>query len=407
MEEALVKRIMPHSLEAEQSVIGSMIMDRDAILTASEQLVKDDFYHQQYGILFETITELFNSGAPVDLITLQNRLREKNVPPEISSLEYVGDLVTTVPTSANVKYYAEIVKEKAVLRKLIKINEQIADTCYLGNESLEVILEDTEKSIFNLLQSRSNSDYVPIKQVVLNALDKIELASRTQGNVTGIPTGFVDLDYKLSGLQPSDMILVAARPSMGKTAFVLNIAQYAAFHEDMATAIFSLEMSKEQLVNRLFSLESRVDAQLLRSGNLSDADWEKLIEGAGTIGKSHLIIDDTPGISISELRSKCRKYKLEHDLKLVIIELPAADVRIRQKRFTPAGDLRYLPFIKAAGQGIERTGYCTVTAESTGRAASGSQTDAFRSARVRSHRAGCRCGYVYLSRRLLQQRFRE
>ena len=320
MEEALVKRIMPHSLEAEQSVIGSMIMDRDAILTASEQLVKDDFYHQQYGILFETITELFNSGAPVDLITLQNRLREKNVPPEISSLEYVGDLVTTVPTSANVKYYAEIVKEKAVLRKLIKINEQIADTCYLGNESLEVILEETEKSIFNLLQSRSNSDYVPIKQVVLNALDKIEIASRTQGNVTGIPTGFVDLDYKLSGLQPSDMILVAARPSMGKTAFVLNIAQYAAFHEDMATAIFSLEMSKEQLVNRLFSLESRVDAQLLRSGNLSDADWEKLIEGAGTIGKSHLIIDDTPGISISELRSKCRKYKLEHDLKLVIID---------------------------------------------------------------------------------------
>ena len=313
MEEALVKRIMPHSLEAEQSVIGSMIMDRDAILTASEQLVKDDFYHQQYGILFETITELFNSGSPVDLITLQNRLREKNVPPEISSLEYVGDLVTAVPTSANIKYYADIVKEKAVLRKLIKINEQIADTCYLGNESLETILEDTEKSIFNLLQSRSNSDYVPIKQVVLNALDKIELASRTQGNVTGIPTGFIDLDYKLSGLQPSDMILVAARPSM-------NIAQYAAFHENMATAIFSLEMSKEQLVNRLFSLESRVDAQLLRSGNLSDADWEKLIEGAGTIGKSHLIIDDTPGISISELRSKCRKYKLEHDLKLVIID---------------------------------------------------------------------------------------
>ena len=282
---------------------------------------KDDFYHQQYGILFETITELFNSGAPVDLITLQNRLREKNVPPEISSLEYVGDLVTAVPTSANVKYYAEIVKEKAVLRKLIKINEQIADTCYLGNESLEVHSgRDREKAFSICFQSRSNSDYVPIKQVVLNALDKIEIASRTQGNVTGIPTGFIDLDYKLSGLQPSDLILVAARPSMGKTAFVLNIAQYAAFHEDMATAIFSLEMSKEQLVNRLFSLESRVDAQLLRSGNLSDADWEKLIEGAGTIGKSHLIIDDTPGISISELRSKCRKYKLEHDLKLVIID---------------------------------------------------------------------------------------
>ena len=164
------------------------------------------------------------------------------------------------------------------------------------------------------------SDYVPIKDMVLRALERIEQASKTQGTVTGIPTGFVDLDYKLSGLQPSDLILVAARPSMGKTALVLNIAQYVAFHEDMATAIFSLEMSKEQLVNRLFSLESRVDAQLLRSGNLSDADWEKLIEGAGTIGKSHLIIDDTPGISVTELRSKCRKYKLEHDLKLVIID---------------------------------------------------------------------------------------
>ena len=161
---------------------------------------------------------------------------------------------------------------------------------------------------------------MPIKQVVLNALDKIELASRTQGNVTGIPTGFIDLDYRTAGLQPSDLILIAARPSMGKTAFVLNIAQYVAFHENMCTAIFSLEMSKEQLVNRLFSLESRVDAQALRTGNLSDADWEKLIEGAGTIGNSELIIDDTPGISISEMRSKCRKYKLEHDLKLVIID---------------------------------------------------------------------------------------
>ena len=320
MEEAVIKRIMPHSLEAEQSVIGSMIMDRDAILTASEMLVRDDFYHQQYGILFETITELFNGGDAVDIVTLQNRLREKNVPPEISSLEYVADLVNAVPTSANVKYYAQIVQEKAVMRRLIKINVEIADTCYLGSESLDVILEDTEKKIFNLLQSRVSGDYVPIKDVVLRALERIEQASKTQGTVTGIPTGFVDLDYKLSGLQPSDLILVAARPSMGKTALVLNIAQYVAFHENMATAIFSLEMSKEQLVNRLFSLESRVDAQLLRSGNLSDADWEKLIEGAGTIGKSHLIIDDTPGISVTELRSKCRKYKLEHDLKLIIID---------------------------------------------------------------------------------------
>lgn len=320
MEEALIKRIMPNSLEAEQSVIGSMIMDKEAIVIASETLIKEDFYHQQYGILFEAMVELYNEEQPVDVVTLQNRLREKDVPAELSSMEFVGELVTAVPTSANVKYYANIVKEKATLRKLIKVNEEIANECYLQNESVDDIMADTEKKIFNLLQNKSGGDYVPIKTVVINALEKIEQASKTKGNVTGIATGFVDLDYRMSGLQPSDLILVAARPSMGKTAFVLNIAQYVAFHSDLCTAIFSLEMSKEQLVNRLFSLESRVDAQLLRSGNLADSDWEKLIEGAGTIGRSKLIIDDTPGISISELRSKCRKYKLEHDLKLIIID---------------------------------------------------------------------------------------
>ena len=320
MEEALIKRIMPNSLEAEQSVIGSMIMDKEAIVIASETLIKEDFYHQQYGILFESMIELYNEEQPVDVVTLQNRLREKDVPAELSSMEFVGELVTAVPTSANIKYYANIVKEKATLRKLIKVNEEIANECYLQNESVDDIMADTEKKIFNLLQNKSGGDYVPIKTVVINALEKIEQASKTKGSVTGIATGFVDLDYRMSGLQPSDLILVAARPSMGKTAFVLNIAQYVAFHSDMCTAIFSLEMSKEQLVNRLFSLESRVDAQLLRSGNLADSDWEKLIEGAGTIGRSKLIIDDTPGISISELRSKCRKYKLEHDLKLIIID---------------------------------------------------------------------------------------
>ena len=301
-------------------MIGSMIMDRDAIVMASELLIREDFYHQQYGVLFETMVELYNEEQPVDVITLQNRLREKDVPAELSSLEFVGELVTSVPTSANIKYYAGIVKEKSMLRRLIKVNEEIASQCYLGRESLENIMADTEKKIFDLLQNKSGGDYVPIKQVVINALEKIEQASRTKGNVTGIATGFVDLDYRMSGLQPSDLVLIAARPSMGKTAFVLNIAQYVAFHSNLCTAIFSLEMSKEQLVNRLFSLESRVDAQLLRSGNLADADWEKLIEGAGVIGRSQLIIDDTPGISISELRSKCRKYKLEQDLKLIIID---------------------------------------------------------------------------------------
>ncbi len=321
MEEALVKRIMPNSLEAEKSVIGSMIMDQDAILTAMEMLSSEDFYHRQYGILFEAMAELYNKSLPVDLITLQNKLKEKDVPEEISSLEFVRDLMTTLPTSANVKYYAQIVRDHALRRRLIKLNQEIENECYLGRESIESVMDSTEKKVFDLLSARSGSgDYVPIRQVVMNALEKIENAAKATGTVTGIPTGFIDLDYRTAGLQPSDLILVAARPSMGKTAFVLNIAQYVAFHENLCTAIFSLEMSKEQLVNRLFSLESRVDAQALRTGNLSDTDWEKLIEGAGIIGNSDLIIDDTPGISISEVRSKCRKYKLEHDLKLIIID---------------------------------------------------------------------------------------
>lgn len=320
MEEALIKRVMPHSIEAEQSVVGAMLMDKDAITTAGEIISGDDFYQASYGVIFDSMIELFNEGKPVDLITLQERLKEKDVPAEIASLEFVRDLVTAVPTSANVKYYAQIVADKSLMRKMIKLNGSIENMCYAGKEPVESIMEQTEKSMFQLLQRRTTGDYVPIKQVVLNALDKIEKASKSKGTVTGIPTGFIDLDYKLSGFQPSDFILIAARPSMGKTAFVLNIAQYMAFKKNKAVAIFSLEMSKEQLVNRLFSLESQVDAQSLRTGNMKDSDWEKLIEGAGIIGQSKLIIDDTPGISISELRSKCRKYKLEHGLDIIIID---------------------------------------------------------------------------------------
>ena len=320
MEENVLKRILPHSVEAEQSVIGSMIMDREAIVIASELIMGEDFYNRQYGILFETMVELNDEGNPVDLVTLQNRLREKDVPPEVSSLEFVRDLITAVPTSANIKYYANIVAEKATLRRLIRLNEEIANTCYAGKESLEYILDDTEKKVFQLVQKRTTDDFVPIRQVVMNALDRIETAAKNKGSVTGVPTGFIDLDYRTAGMQPSDLILIAARPSMGKTALALNIAQYVAFKKNMSIAIFSLEMSKEQLVNRMFSLESSVDAQKLRTGQLNDQEWERLIESAGTIGKSNLIIDDTPGISVAELRSKCRKYKLEQNLSMIMID---------------------------------------------------------------------------------------
>ena len=306
MEEALIKRVLPHSDEAERAVVGSMLMDQDAIVTASEIVSGDDFYQRQYGILFDVMTELYREDKPVDLVTLQERMKSKDVPPELTSVEFISGIVNDVPTSANVKHYAETVAEKALLRRMIKTNEEIANTCYLGKEPVDQILETTEKKIFDLLQKKGADDYVPIQDVVLSVIDKIEAAAKHKGTVTGLSTGFYDLDYKTSGFQPSDLILIAARPSMGKTAFVLNLAQHIAVKNHITTAIFSLEMSKDQLVNRVLSMESKVDSQLIRTGNLSGNDWEKLIESAGEISKAPLIIDDTPGISISELRSKCR-----------------------------------------------------------------------------------------------------
>ena len=319
MEEALIKRVMPHNIEAEQSVIGSMLMDKEAIMVASEIISGDDFYQKQYGILFTNMVELFNEGKAVDLVTLQNRLKENGVPEEVSNMGFVRELLTNIPTSANVKYYADIVYEKAVLRKLIKTNEQIANACYTGADKLENLLEDTEKKIFDIVQRRNTGDYVPINKIVQNSIMRVSAASKLKGNVTGIPTGFIDLDYRTSGMQKSDLVLVAARPSMGKTAFVLNMAQYMAFECNKTVAIFSLEMSSEQLVNRLLAMEARIDAQKLRNGSLEDQDWESLLESAGTVAKSNLIIDDRAS-SLAEIRSKCRKFKLEHNLDIVIID---------------------------------------------------------------------------------------
>lgn len=320
MDEALIKRILPHSDEAERAVIGSMVMDADAVVTASEMISGDDFYQRKYGILFDTMVEMNNNNIPVDLITLQEALKTKDAPEELSSVEFLGELINNVPTSVNVKHYAQLVADKSALRRMIRANEEIANMCYLDKEPVEAIMETTEKRIFDLLQKKSTEDFVPIQEVVLSVINKIEMAARHKGTVTGISTGFYDLDYKTSGLQPSDLILVAARPSMGKTAFVLNLAQYISVRNKVPTAIFSLEMSKDQLINRVLSMESKVDSQAMRTGNLTQADWEKLIESAGVISEAPLIIDDTPGISIGELRSKCRKYKLENNLGLVIID---------------------------------------------------------------------------------------
>lgn len=319
MDEVL-KRVQPYSANAEKSVIGSMLMDRDAILTASEILTGEDFYQAQYGVLFETIVELFNQGVPVDVIILTEKLKEKNLPPELSSMEFISELFRSVPVSYNVKHYADIVHDNAVLRKLIKVTEGITNTCYQAKTPVDEILADTEKQVFDVLQHRRTGDFDSIAKIVMRTIEGIQKAAKTSGKVTGIATGFYDLDYKTSGFHPSDLILVAARPAMGKTAFVLNIAEHVVIREKIPVAIFSLEMSQDQLVKRMLSMNSRVDSQAIRTGELGDEDWVKIVESGKKIGHSGLIIDDTPGISISELRSKCRKYKLEHNLGMVIID---------------------------------------------------------------------------------------
>ncbi len=315
-----IKRIQPQNIEAEQTVIGSMILDNEIIPGLESILRGDDFYNRQYGVIFDTILELYGEGIPVDPLTLQNRLVAKNVPPEVSNLEYIGDLVAAVPLSANAKYYAEIVSDKALLRRMIHVNEEVAGSCYGGKDRVDVILEEAEKKFFEVLSRKKALDFTPIQEITLSAIDKIYQAAQSKNPITGLPTGFKDLDEMLTGLHPSELILIAARPSMGKTALVLNILQNVVFKQGQCAAFFSLEMSKEMIMNRLFAQEAQVDAQRIRSGELSDQDWDKLLESAELISRSKLIIDDTPGISVAEMRSKCRKIKLENDLKLIVVD---------------------------------------------------------------------------------------
>ena len=302
-----LRRQMPSSPEAERSVLGSMIVDRAAANTAMGLLIKEDFDNQAYGMLFEAIVELINEGKPIDSITLQDRLQEKGALPEVSSPEYITDIVNAVPLSINIDSYCEIVKEKSMLRTIIRKNQEIETECFKADRQAKDILGEWEQMAFKMSENQGGQETVPIKQIVMNALAKIHAASQMEGSVTGVPTGFTDLDRQLSGLQPADMILIAARPSMGKTALALNIAEYVAFHEKKPVAIFSLEMPKEALVNRLMSLVSHVEAEKIRSGQLQGMDWSDLVESAGIIADSKLIIDDQSGITVADLQSKCRK----------------------------------------------------------------------------------------------------
>jgi len=297
-----------------------MLIDSEAIVIASEIITADDFYNRQYGIIYEAMLELNNERKQVDFITLTDRLKEKDVPQDIISIDFLRDVVTAVPTSANIRYYAGIVSEKATLRRLIKVAGEIENNCYEGKENIEYILNDTEKKVFDIVQKRNTDEFISIDKVVISTLDSIQKAYNAGGSITGIPTGFIDLDYMTSGLHGSELVLIAARPAMGKTAFVLNIAQHMAFRKNKSVAIFSLEMGKEQLVSRLFALEGYVEATHLRNGRLDDEEWAKLSEAADVIGSSNLIIDDTAGITVQNLRSKCRKYKLEKGLDVIIID---------------------------------------------------------------------------------------
>lgn len=321
MEDAYIRKKQPYNMEAEQSVIGSMIMDRDAIVDVSDILTKDDFYNAQYGILFEAMVELFREGKAVDLVTLSNRLKEKNVPEEVAGMQYIADIIAAVPTSANAKHYAKIVADKSILRKMIKMCEEVEKDCYLDTDDVDNLLEKAEGSIFRLVQERNGgNDFKPINQIVIDVIDQIEAASKMNTRITGVPTGFIDLDNMLTGLHGSELILVAARPAMGKTAFVLNIAHHVAVKKKISTAIFSLEMSKEQLVTRMIAMDALVNSQKIQTGQLVDEEWDKIMDSTEVIAEAPLFIDDNSAISIADLRSKCRKLKQSNNLGLIIID---------------------------------------------------------------------------------------
>ncbi len=315
-----IKRIPPYSLEAEQTVIGSMLMSREAVYTATEYVGEDDFYTPEQRTAFAAIYTLFRENRPIDLITVQDQLNKMGKLEEVGGVEYLTNISLNVPTSAHVKEYARIVQEKSILRRLIRSANDIAADSFEGKEKLEEILNKAEERIFNIIQNRRTSDLVLIKSLINPALDSIARAYGQHGAVTGLPSGFIDLDHMTAGFQPSDLILVAARPSMGKSSFVLNITQYAAVKEKKSVAFFSLEMSKEQLTSRMISAEAMIDAQKIRNGNLENIDFERLLNGASVLGEAKIFIDDTPGISVADLRAKCRKLKLTHGLDLIIID---------------------------------------------------------------------------------------
>ncbi len=316
----MLQRIPPNSVEAEQSVLGAMLLDKEAISTATELISGEDFYREAHKEIFEAIVDVYDKGEPVDLITLTEKLKARNTLDAVGGITFLTNLMDAVPTTHNVKYYAKIIEDKSLLRRLIKSSNEIISKSYQASDDIGEIIDDAEKSIFNISLNRSTQGFTHVKNILNVNFDKIEELYLNKGKITGVPTGFTDLDNKLSGLQKSDLVLVAARPSMGKSSFMMNIVQHAAVREKITTAIFSLEMSKEQLTQRLLCAEALIDAHRLRIGDINEDEWVKLARAMGPLSEAPIYIDDTPAISITEMRAKCRRLKLEHNLGLIVID---------------------------------------------------------------------------------------
>ena len=313
-------KIPPHDIDAEQAVLGSMLTDKDAVNAAIETLKEDAFYREDNRAIYQAIINLYSKSEPIDIITLKDELESMDKFEQVGGYEYLASLPDKVPTTANVQKYIKIVEEKAILRKLIKTANEIIELGYDPAEDVEDIMDNAEKKIFDIMQSKNQKGYTPIKDVLVESFTKLEELYNRKQHITGVPTGFVELDYKTAGLHGSELILVAARPAMGKTAFALNIATNAALRGNAPVAIFSLEMSKEQLVNRILCSEAMVDSNKVRTGKLEEDDWVKLAGAIGPLSESEIYIDDTPGISVMEIRTKCRKLKMEKNIGLVVID---------------------------------------------------------------------------------------
>ncbi len=310
----------PHDVEAEQAVLCALFLDSDAASTVVEHLSSEDFYRGDHKLIFESAQELYLSGTPIDVITIKNKLEEKKVFDQVGGLPYIAAIATAIGSSVNVKHYIKIVEEKSILRRLIRTSADISQMSYDGKDDVSFILDKAEKGIFDIMQNRHSEEFSHIRDITISSFEKIEEIYKSKEKITGVPTGFVDFDLKTAGLQKSDLVLLAARPSMGKTAFALNVAQNAAIRSKVPVAIFSLEMSKEQLVNRMLCSEAMLDAQKLRTGTLEDEDWEKLVQAMGPLSEAPIYIDDTPGVSPMEIRAKCRRLKLEKGLGLILID---------------------------------------------------------------------------------------